>query len=48
MSRWKQENLRRKTDYIPFVFNLLKALAEKNQLQPLIDRAIKAQEQKQT
>lgn len=44
--RWADENVRRRTDYIPLAFQLLTALAQKGQLQPLVERAKEAHKAK--
>jgi ubiquitin carboxyl-terminal hydrolase L5 len=40
-AQYRQENARRRHNFIPFIIALLKSLAAKQQLQPLIDAASK-------
>ena len=37
--QWKIENRRRKHNYVPFIVNMLKLLAERGELMPLVDAA---------
>ena len=39
--RWSAENIRRKHNYLPFIYQLLRRLAKENKLQPLIQQASK-------
>mmetsp|Transcript_3443 Transcript_3443/g.5333 ORF Transcript_3443/g.5333 Transcript_3443/m.5333 type:complete len:324 (-) Transcript_3443:218-1189(-) len=44
--KWKEENVRRKHNFIPFVFHLLKELAAKGKLDSIVDAAQKQAEER--
>jgi ubiquitin carboxyl-terminal hydrolase L5 len=44
--QWEEENVRRRTDYLPAIYQILAGLAAKGQLQPLVDSAVEAHKAK--
>jgi ubiquitin carboxyl-terminal hydrolase L5 len=46
VEQWKVDNMRRKHNYVPFIVNLLKLLAERGELMPLLEAAKSRKKQK--
>jgi ubiquitin carboxyl-terminal hydrolase L5 len=45
VQQWKVENVRRRHNYVPFIVNFLRVLAERGELMSLVDQAKKKQKQ---
>eukprot|EP01105_Mastigella_eilhardi_P024868 TRINITY_DN658_c1_g1_i2.p1 TRINITY_DN658_c1_g1~~TRINITY_DN658_c1_g1_i2.p1 ORF type:complete len:362 (+),score=118.52 TRINITY_DN658_c1_g1_i2:50-1087(+) len=43
---WTAENVRRRHNYVPFLVNMIRVLAEKGQLEGLVDQAVQIQKEK--
>jgi ubiquitin carboxyl-terminal hydrolase L5 len=43
VDKQRQENIRRRHNYFPFIMTLLKALSERHLLQPMVERAVARQ-----
>ena len=45
-AKWKLENERRRHNYVPLIFDLLKALAKKDMLKEMFDDAVAKKKEK--
>mmetsp|Transcript_10082 Transcript_10082/g.13212 ORF Transcript_10082/g.13212 Transcript_10082/m.13212 type:complete len:355 (-) Transcript_10082:119-1183(-) len=43
---WKNENIRRRHNYIPFVVSMLKILAKRKRLEPMVQNAVKKKQER--
>jgi len=46
LKAWKAENVRRRHNYVPLIYNLMKVLAEKGKLSDLVEKAAKVTKEK--
>ena len=47
-NKWKEENARRKHNYVPFIIKMLEILAARNKLIPLLEEAKQRKSKKDT